>query len=128
MYNREDLEKAALKAIEAYSLFFIEDVIVFLPCTKGTFYNHDLHELDTIKDALDKNKTIRKVEMRKKWHDSYVPSLQIALYKLLATDDELKRLSGQQIDHTTGGEKISAPPTLVFYNPDDERDPDQSQV
>jgi len=56
-YNPKELEKKALEAIEKNKLFFIDDVIAYLPCSRATFYNLELEKLDTIKDALTKVKT-----------------------------------------------------------------------
>jgi hypothetical protein len=44
--------------------------------------------------------------MRSKWYKSNAPALQMALMKLIATPEELRKLSMQYNDHTTGGDKI----------------------
>ena len=49
-YKTEELEKQSLEAIEKYKLFFIDDVVSYLPCSTATFYNHKLEELETIKE------------------------------------------------------------------------------
>ncbi len=100
-HKKEDLIKESINAIQKYKLFFIEDVIAYIGCSKGTFYNHKLHELDLIKDALNKNRIEIKVSMRNKWYRSESATLQIALMKLISTDDEAHRLNGsrQEIKH-----------------------------
>jgi hypothetical protein len=110
-YNKEKIYKQALQAISENKLFFIEDVICYLPCAKATFYDFfpsNSDELNTIKDELEKNKTEIKVSMRAKWYKSDNPSLQIALMKMIATDDEAHRLNGSRFvgDVTSGGEPI----------------------
>ena len=100
-YKTEELEKQALEAIEKYKLFFIEDVVSYLPCTKPTFYEHKLNELDSIKDALTKVKTGLKVSMRSKWYKSENATLQMGLMKLIGTDEEYHRLANTKIDMTT---------------------------
>ena len=47
--------------------------------------------------------------MRKKWGDSDHPTLQVALYKIISSDEEAHRLNGsrQEIDHTTKGESMN---------------------
>jgi hypothetical protein len=92
-YKTKELEKQSLESIEKYKLFFIEDVVSYLPCDKATFYNHKLHELDTIKDALTKVKTEIKVSMRSKWYKSENATLQMGLMKLISTNEELKKLA-----------------------------------
>jgi hypothetical protein len=97
-YNPKDLEKKALEAIEKNKLFFIDDVIAYLPCSRATFYNLELEKLDTIKDALTKVKTEIKVSMRSKWYKSENPTLQMGLMKLIASPDELKQLSMTHVE------------------------------
>lgn len=92
-YKKEDLEKKALEAIEKHKLFFIEDIVAYLPCTKPTFYSYKLNESNAIKDALEKVKTDIKVSMRSKWYKSDTPVLQMALMKLICTDDERKKIA-----------------------------------
>lgn len=96
-YKTKELEEKALAAIEKHKLFFIEDVVSFLPCGKVTFYEHKLNESNSIKEALEKNKVEIKVSMRSKWYKSDAPALQIALYKLIGTDEESDRINSQKI-------------------------------
>ena len=97
-YKTKELEKKSLEAIDKHKLFFIEDIVAYLPCDKSTFYNHKLHELDTIKDALEKNKVEIKTSMRSKWYKSDNPTLQMGLYKLIGTEQEAERL-GTTLKH-----------------------------
>jgi len=58
-YKTENLYQQAIKAIEENNLFFIEDIVAFIPCSKQTFYDHfpiNSDELDTLKELLDENK------------------------------------------------------------------------
>ena len=96
MYNTEELFNKGMEAIEKHKLFFIEDIISFLPCRKSTFYEHFSNETDYYKrmfEALEKNRTTLKVSMRSKWYTSNAPALQMALMKLIATPEELRKLS-----------------------------------
>ena len=96
-YDKKKLYKQALQAIEKNKLFFIEDVVAYLPCRKQTLYDlFPLHsdEMDTIKESLDKNKTEIKVSMRNKWYKSDNPTLQMGLMKLIGTEEEAHRLNG----------------------------------
>lgn len=96
-YKTKELEKIAIEMIEKHKLFFTSDLITYLPCSKQTFYDHELDQLDSIKTALEKNKVEIKVALRKKWYQSDNPTVQIALYKLIADDDEGDRLNSQKI-------------------------------
>ena len=93
MYKTAELEKKAIEAIEKYKLFFIEDIVSFLPCSKPTFYEHKLDELNTIKDALLKNRVEVKVGLRSKWYKSDNPTVQLALYRLTCEEDERRKLA-----------------------------------
>jgi hypothetical protein len=109
-YDRKKIFEQAKEVIVKHKLFFIEDIVAFLPISKPTFYdffNPDSNELNELKGLLETNRTELKVSMRSKWYKSNAPALQMALMKLIATPEELKKLSMQYNDHTTGGEKIS---------------------
>ena len=92
-YKTEELQRLSLEAIEKYKLFFIEDIVAYLPCDKSTFYAHKLHESNAIKEALLSVKTTLKVSMRSKWYMSEQPTLQLALMKLISSEEELRKLS-----------------------------------
>ena len=113
-YNTEELFNKGMEAIEKHKLFFIEDIIAFLPCRKSTFYEHFSNETDYYKrmfEALEKNRTTLKVSMRSKWYTSNAPALQMALMKLIATPEELKKLSMQFIEsENTNKNEISIKP------------------
>ena len=94
-YNRDELEQKSLEVIEKHKLFFIQDIIAYLPCTSSTFYHLELEKSEKIKDALTEVKTNLKVNMRSKWYRSENPTLQLALMKLVSTDEELRKLSVQ---------------------------------
>lgn len=98
-YKTKDLEAKALEAIQKHKLFFIEDVVAFLPCSKPTFYEHKLNESAFIKEALEKNKIEIKTSMRSKWYKSDNPTLQMGLYKLIGTEQEAERL-GTTLKHS----------------------------
>jgi ACT domain-containing protein len=100
-HNKKKLIDESLNAIEKYKLFFIEDVVAYISCCKATFYKYKLNEIDAIKQSLENNKINIKVSMRNKWYKSESATLQIALMKIIATEDEAHRLNGsrQEIKH-----------------------------
>lgn len=109
-YNTEDLLNKAIKAIDENNLIFIEDIIAYLPCGKTAFYEHFPNESNNYKkmlELLERNRTTLKVELRYKWHKSDAPALQLALMKLLSTNEELKKLAMTYNDHTTNGKEIT---------------------
>ena len=105
-YDKNKLYKQALEVIDKHKLFFVEDVVAYMPCDKTTLYRYfppESNEYNDIKEALDKNKTEIKVSMRSKWYKSDNPTLQMGLMKLIGTDEEAHRLNGshQKIDQKT---------------------------
>lgn len=105
-YNKNELEKSALDHIKGKRLCFIDEVVAYLPCTAKTFYNLKLHELPTIKEAIENNKTSLKVGLRKKWYESDNGVVQLALYKLICTKEERENLTMNRVDLTNKGEKF----------------------
>lgn len=101
-YDRIKIYNQALDLIEKKKLFFIEDVVTLLPCNKTTFYDFfkiDSNELNTIKEALDKNKIDVKNGLRNKWYNGNNPLTQMALYKLIGTEEEYHRIASTKTEN-----------------------------
>jgi hypothetical protein len=95
-YDKNKIFKDAKKLIVEKRLFFIEDIIVFLPISKPTFYDYypiGSDEINELKELLEKNKVTLKVSMRSTWFKSSTPALQMALYKIIASKEERRALS-----------------------------------
>lgn len=95
-YNKKKIFEQAKEVTVKNKLFFIEDIVSFLPCDKTTFYRFfpvDCNEYNNLKELLEQNRTELKVSMRSKWYKSNAPALQMALMKLIATPEELRKLS-----------------------------------
>ena len=99
-YETEDLLKQSLEAIKEHGLYFISDVIACIPCSKQTFYDHGLDQLDDIKKALESNRINAKIEMRKKWLQSDNATMQMGLMKILSEDEELRKLAMNYNEHS----------------------------
>jgi hypothetical protein len=99
-YGKEGLEKWAVEAIEKYNLVFMYQVASFLPCSLSTFYDHKLQNSEKIKAALSNNRIKTKQSLMRKWYKSENATLQMGLFKLLATPEERKALSLSYIDQT----------------------------
>lgn len=115
-YKTADLEKQAIAAIDKYKLFFIEDVISFLPCSKQTFYDHKLDELDILRELLQKNKVEVKVGLRSKWYKSDNPTVQLALYRLTCEEDERRKLAMNYQELTGKDGKDLAGSAIIFQD------------
>ena len=94
-YKKSQIFEQAKQVISEHNLFFIEDIVAWLPCDKTTFYRFfpiDCNEYNTLKRMLDANKIKTKSGIRAKLYKEKGTSL-IALYKMICTDDERKALS-----------------------------------
>ena len=92
-YDKIKIFEQAKEVIVKHKLFFIDDIVAFLPISTSTFYEWKLQESEELKELLHLNRTELKVSMRSKWYKSNAPALQMALMKLIATPEELKKLS-----------------------------------
>ena len=95
-YNRKKILEQAKKAIEKHHLFFIEDIVAYLPITKKTFYEWwpvDSDECNDLKSLLEIEKINMKVKLRAKLYNSKGDTATLALYKLICTDEERQNLS-----------------------------------
>ena len=86
-------------------------------CSRATAYNHNLDKLDSIKEALEQNRTKGVDYLLQKWISGNNPTLQIAAMRLICTKEEHQLLNQQYIDHTTNGKSIEAP-KIIFTNGD----------
>jgi hypothetical protein len=115
-YDRNKVFEQAKEVIVKHKLFFVDDIVAFLPISKTTFYEYfppESNETNELKGLLETNRTTLKVSMRSKWYTSNAPALQMALMKLIASPEELRKLSMQYNDLTSGGEKIQSAPTSI---------------
>jgi len=101
-YDRNKIYQQALDLIGKKKLFFIDDVFCLLPCRKSTFYDLfpiDSNEMDTIKELLEKNKIEIKNGLRNKWYNGNNPLTQMALYKLIGTEEEYHRIASTKTEN-----------------------------
>ena len=101
--------KEALEVIKKHKIALIDHVWGFTSFSKATAYNHNLDQLDDIREALEDNKNKAKVYLLNKWIASPNATLNVAAYRLLSTSEEHKLLNQQYHDHTSKGEKMSQP-------------------
>lgn len=111
-HDKQKIYEQAKELTVKHKLFFVEDIIAMLPCSRSTFYEFypdGSDELDILKELIDTNRISIKVGLRKKWNDSDAPALQLSLYKLICTNEERKNLSMTHNDVTTNGENMNKP-------------------
>jgi hypothetical protein len=95
-YDRIKIFEQAKEVIVKHKLFFVEDIVAFLPIAKKTFYEYfpiDSNESNELKELLETEKVNLKVSMRSKWYKSENPTLQMGLMKLISSPEELRKLS-----------------------------------
>ena len=92
-YDKQKIFEQAKEVIVKHKLFFIDDICAFLPISRTTFYDWEFDKSDELKGLLETNRTELKVSMRSKWYKSNAPALQMALMKLIASPEELRKLS-----------------------------------
>jgi len=96
-YKTSELKKRAVTAIENKRFIFFEDIYSSLGISRSTFYEHFPKESEGYNDLdrlLQENKISMKGGMRRKWYESDNASLQISLYKILGSEEEVQRLNG----------------------------------
>lgn len=92
-YNKNEMIEQCLRVIKKHKLTFIDDIFPLVQFARSTFYKRKLDKSDAIKRELENNKIMMKRGLRTKWYNNDNPTAQIALYRLLADDHELDRLT-----------------------------------
>jgi hypothetical protein len=97
-YDRDKILNKCLEAIKKNKLVFFDEISQYVEPDRSSLYNWGFDKLDNIKQALEDNRVSYKSNMRNRWIQSDQPTLQIAAYKLMASDEEFERLTLQQIN------------------------------
>ena len=108
-------EKELLEIIKERKIMFFSHAFAYTSFSAATAYNHNLEKLDTIKDALAKNRASGVTYMLNKWIGSDNATLQIAAMRIIA-DEEIRRSLNQQYIEQTIKEQ-------PLFNIDIEKDP-----
>jgi hypothetical protein len=69
-----------------------------LSFSRATAYNHFLDKLDTIKAAFEQNRSKATNYLLQKWIQSDNATLQIAAFKIVAEEDDHKRLNQTYVE------------------------------
>ncbi len=117
-YDQKKIYEQAQEQIKKNNLFFIEDIVAFIPCTKTTFYEFfplESDEMNTLKALLNENRVKTKSAIRSKLFKGNKAAELLALYKLICTDEERDALSMQKVDHTSKGKQLQ--PQFIVSSP-----------
>jgi len=107
-YDRKKIFEQAKEAIKSNNLFFIEDVVAWLPISKKTFYEYfpiDSDESNELREMIEQNKIKVKSSIRAKLFKSEKAAELLALYRLICTPEE-RNLLNQQFIESRGDNKI----------------------
>ena len=87
-------EKGILDAIQKHPIFSFNDIFVYYKgCCRATAYNHNLDKLDSIKEAIYKNRRKGVTSLKAKWLKSENATLQLAAMRLICDADEHRALN-----------------------------------
>ena len=105
--EKSEYERLALDILaRKRDIYFTNDLTDEMGIARSTFYNNNLDKLDSIKNAILHNKRNVKRGLRNKWFNSDNATTQVALYKLLADEDELSRLNNN-VDVSLNGKNLN---------------------
>lgn len=93
-------EKELLKIIEERKIMFFSHAFAYTSFSAATAYNHGLEKLETIKEALAKNRASGVTYMLNKWIGSDNATLQIAAMRIIADEEIRRSLNQQYIEQT----------------------------
>lgn len=103
--SKEQHEKDIVTTIQQHiDILFVYDIFgYYMDMSRQYFYEIGLDKSDTIREAINANRAKAKRHMRSKWIKSDNPTLQITAYRLMADEDETKRLNQRFVDMTVNG-------------------------
>ena len=127
LYDKGKIFEQAKEEIEKNNLFFVKDIVAFLPRCRSTFYDYfpdGSDELDTIKEMLERNKIKTKSAIRAKLYKGEKAAELLALYRLICTNEERQMLNQNYIDITSKGGELKSPTYIlnVIETPEIEND------
>lgn len=100
-YDKKEILEKAIKAVKNHELTTVEEVCNYLPCDITTLYHTEewkIEVLEPLKREIEKMKTDLKAQMKQSWRkEMSAPVLQIAAFKLMATEEELNILNTSKV-------------------------------
>ncbi len=99
-YDKDKILEQLLENIKADdNITTFEDAAMTVAPSRQCLYNWGFDKVDTIKEHIEDNKVSVKNFLRKQWREGN-PTLQLALYKLLSTDEERRALQMEYREHS----------------------------
>lgn len=112
--RKEQVYNKSIELLKEHDIRYVEELLSYLPISKETFYRYfevNSNEYDYLKRLISDNVVKKKLELRKKFEESNNPTIMIVNYKLLANEDELRRINDKQIENET--EIMKAPDITI---------------
>ncbi len=122
LYDKQELVEMAEEAIKRNNLFFVNDIIAWLPCSTSTFYElfpEGSEESEYFKRLLNENKIRTKSAIRSKLFKSDKAGELLALYRLICTPDERRMLNQQYIEMNTNDKGLTV--NFIDKSKDDDK-------
>lgn len=88
---------------------FIDDIVASMPINRSSFYEYfpaNSDELDNLKALIQQNKIKTKKYLRNKWKTSDNATTEIALYKLMSTEEEFNKIANIKPETKSDTNKI----------------------
>ena len=105
---QEKYVREVIKALDKNpDIYQFCDLELIVPYNRSTLYKYDIDKIDAIKERLSNNKMKFKRVLRDKMRTSNNPTCLIALYKLLATEEEKDALSNKTKPESYNNDKPS---------------------
>ena len=97
----KQLEENYITLIEKRNITFIDELFIYSDIQPSVFFDNELNKSQKIKDKIEINRSKLKKELREKWLESTNATLNVALYKLICTEEERKSLSSSASTKTS---------------------------
>ncbi|MDD2284710.1 MAG: hypothetical protein PHU98_06420 [Mariniphaga sp.] len=113
-------ESEIVEIIKKYNLYCIKDIFAFYTGIKSSqFYNLELEKSERIKKAIDDNKRKTCQSLKNKWYKSDNPTLQIALFKCICSEEEKRSLAQNYTDITNSDGSMKPQPQIILASEKD---------
>lgn len=121
MKPKEQHEKEILSLIIKHKIMKIQHIFQhYTDLASAQFYNLELEKSESIKEAIQTNKSKAVSYMLNKWVGSDNATLQISAFKVLCEDEDRKKLSMQFVESENTHQVKKFEVEIIDNNPDAE--------
>lgn len=117
--TKEQHESEILKVIQKHKVMKIQHIFShYLDLASSQFYNLELEKSESIKEAINLNKTKGVSYLLNKWIGSNNATLSISAMKMICDDEDRKKLSMQYLESENTHELKEFTVRVIDNNPD----------